>query len=965
MIFAHFHARINHLNINYAFCLFLAFLLARSVTAYAGKYPIQNFMPSNYKAGIQNIGFAQNRDMTLYVANNLGTLSYNGKSWEKHALKTGKKQRSLAFDEKTNRLYFGSQGSFGYFTDDWNMVSLEDKIPKNSPDFDEVWDVLILNSKVYFCTFQAIYVYDGQSISVITNSDGFNRTFKANGMLFTQSKKGQLFEIKQQELVSLPYLTHLSTEMLAGIIAHDGGYLLVYNSGKIEHTFSFGGLAKYAVLSNALQGKYVNHVLQLPDGRLAICTQTAGVFLFDLQSQTLENITNRDGLLSNACLHAFQDFSGSLWIGMQNGIAFIDLQSPMRFINQEVNIQGSGYEAYTRDEGTYYTTSNGIYYLAKNAQQSLFIQGTEGPAYSMQTIAGTLYAGHHRGLFKLSNGRATPLVSIQGLWQIKQLQSHPGYAIGGTYSGLYLFQLNEKKELESVGKINGFDESSRFFEEDRAGKIWVGQFYKGLYQLTLSTDMTTVVPKKMELGQGIPFNNQMILSRIDNELYLGTPKGVYKLDQSNNVIVKAEAFSRVIGDQQVFLLVQDNQKNVHILTEETAGFFKQMSTDVYSYVPSSLFQWRYSLNNDLLNVSVHTSNGVLFNSNEGFIQYRPNLESRLVSEKPLLVSKVIDATAQSVLYMQNPFEPKPEKSFQLTVSHTTKVLQFEVEAFQLNDLNNQQFRYYLEGFEETYGDWSYSTSKEYTNLKEGTYVFFVQAKNAFGQIVTCQPFLIKVNPPFYRSVVAKILYVVLGILALLLVSKIQKRRYRLKAHAIEEAKQVELMKTQKELMEVERQKEQTVRQLEEDRMKSELLHLNSLLAASTMNLVVKNEFMENIKKELEEVKRKGKSTETKHALEKIVKEIDTTLRLQEDWKQFEHHFDQIHGEFLNRLREEFQELTPNEQKLCALLRLNLSTKEICNLMNISMRGVEIARYRLRKKLGLDLGQNLSKFILEY
>ena len=173
------------------------------------------------------------------------------------------------------------------------------------------------------------------------------------------------------------------------------------------------------------------------------------------------------------------------------------------------------------------------------------------------------------------------------------------------------------------------------------------------------------------------------------------------------------------------------------------------------------------------------------------------------------------------------------------------------------------------------------------------------------------------------------------------------------------------MKKQQELVEVENQKEQTVRQIEEDKMKSELRYLNSLLVASTMNLVVKNEFMEAIKEELEEVKQKGKSMEAKHALEKIVREIDSTLRLQEDWKQFEYHFDKVHGDFLNRLRENFLDLTPNEQKLCALLRLNLSTKEISNLMSISLRGVEIARYRLRKKLGLDMGQNLYKFILKY
>ncbi|MCC7466676.1 MAG: hypothetical protein IT261_10415 [Saprospiraceae bacterium] len=81
--------------------------------------------------------------MTLFVANNLGVLSYNGKTWDRHAFKTGKKQRSLAFDEKSNRLYFGSQGVFGYITSNWEMVSLADKIPPSAAGFDEVWDVFL------------------------------------------------------------------------------------------------------------------------------------------------------------------------------------------------------------------------------------------------------------------------------------------------------------------------------------------------------------------------------------------------------------------------------------------------------------------------------------------------------------------------------------------------------------------------------------------------------------------------------------------------------------------------------------------------------------------------------------------------------------------------------------------------------------------------------------------------------
>lgn len=965
MTTSHFHSHVGLPYAKYILCLLLAILPGLPCRAFSGKYPVHNFMPSDYKAGIQNIDFAQNRDMTVFVANNLGVLSYNGKDWERHAFQTGKKQRSLAFDEKAGRLYFGSQGAFGYFNDNWNMVSLVDKIPQPSPDFDEVWDVFLLHSKVYFCTFQAIYVYDGQSISVLSTKDGFKRTFKTNGKLFAQSGQGQLLEIKDGTLVAPSYLRNSGNETIAGVVSLDGGYLLVYNSGKIEFATSFGVTGKYESLGRALQGKYVNHVLQLSDSRIVISTQTAGLFLFDLQKQTIENITTRDGLLSNACLRAFQDYSGNLWAGMQNGIALIDINSPMRFINQEINIQGSGYEAYQRDEGTYYTTSGGIYFLAKNAAQSTFLKGTEGPAYSMQNIAGKLYAGHHTGLFLLANGSARRIAYTHGLWQVKQLQSNPEFAVGGTYSGLHLFRINEKMELQGVGKIGGFEESSRFFEEDREGKIWIGQFYKGLYRLTLSPDLRTALVDKMSVDQGLPMDEQLVLSRIDNELYLGTPKGVYKIDQVTGRIAKSEAFSGVIGTQQVYLLVQDNQKNVHVYAEDMAGFFRQISSGNYTFVPSSLFQLRYSFNNDLLNVSVNTGDGVLFNANEGFIQYSPELENRLAAEKPLIVSKVINVAEDSILYARKPFEAKPEGPAQLTVSYRAKVLQFEVEAFQFNEANNQQFRYFLKGFDEGYGEWTHATTKEYTNLKEGDYEFSVQTKNYLGQIITSQPVLLKVKPPFHRSVPARILYVLLGALSLLLMFRLQKRRYNLKALAAEDAKQRELLKKQQELTEIERQKEQAVRQIEEDKIKSELRHINNLLAASTMNLVVKNEFMETIKGELEEVKRKGKSMETKQALEKIVREIDTTLRLQEDWEQFEYHFDQVHGDFLNRLREQFHDLTPNEQKLCALLRLNLSTKEISNIMSISLRGVEIARYRLRKKLGLDQGQNLTKFILEY
>lgn len=934
-------------------CLVFFLLVSQFSWATSGKYPIQNFTPAEYKAGIQNIDFAQNRDMTLFVANNLGVLAFNGTEWKTHAFRTGKKQRSLAFDENTNRLYVGSQGEFGYFEQDWHYVSLIDKVPAEFMGFDEVWDVYLFNSKVFFCTFQGIYVFDGQSVSVIGGEIGLNKSFCIGNRLFTQNLAGNLFEIQGTRLASTFPQGHTG-DIVAGIIPNDEGYLLFYKSGKIELSTSFGVEEEYPGLIQALREKYINHVMQLSDTRLVISTQRAGLFLFDMQTRVIENITTKDGLQTSACLRTFQDHTGNLWVGMQNGIALVDINSPMRLVNEEINIQGSGYEAFDTDEGTYYTTSNGIYFLAKGDAKSTFLTGTEGPAYGMQMITHKLYAGHHTGLFLLEAGKAKRCAVTDGLWQVKRLRSEPRYAVGGTYAGLHLFRINEQQELESVQQIKGFNESSRFFEEDRKGRIWVGQFYKGLYRLDLDKGLTGAEVNKVSDLYDLPIKKYIILSRVDDELYIGTAEGIFKLDQTTDRIVEAAMFSEVVGKSWVYLLAQDNQKNIHIFTEDRVGFFKQVSANNYAYVPSSVFQLRQSFNNDLLNASKNVVDGVFFDAKEGFISYSPKLEDRLTIEKKPLISRVYSIAEDSVLYDRLPFENRPERIKPLVITEGTKVLHFSVESFKFRDVNNRQFRYFLKGFDQGYGDWTNASAKEYTNLQEGKYEFYVQTLDYLGEIVSSEPLMIEVNPPFFKSLFAKVIYVALAIMALLQVYRFQKQYYKGKQTKLEKVRQKELAQKQEELQ-----------LLKEEKIKNELRHVNNLLAASTMNLVVKNEFMENIKEEIKQVKKNGKVPETQQALQRIIKEIETTLKVQEDWKQFEYHFDRVHGDFLTRLTNEFLDLTPGEQKLCAFLRLKMDTKEIANLMGVSLRGVEVARYRLRKKLGLGTHQNLSKFVLEY
>ncbi|MDP3444548.1 MAG: regulator, partial [Ignavibacteria bacterium] len=133
----------------------------------------------------------------------------------------------------------------------------------------------------------------------------------------------------------------------------------------------------------------------------------------------------------------------------------------------------------------------------------------------------------------------------------------------------------------------------------------------------------------------------------------------------------------------------------------------------------------------------------------------------------------------------------------------------------------------------------------------------------------------------------------------------------------------------------------------------------------TMAMIKKNELLIEIRKEIEIQKDElGYRMPVKY-FQRINKLIENSINSEHDWEMFENLFDQAHENFFKRLKNDYKELTTSDFRLCAYLRMNLSSKEIAPLLNISIRGVEEKRYRLRKKLQLPSDQNLTEFIINF
>jgi DNA-binding CsgD family transcriptional regulator len=130
-----------------------------------------------------------------------------------------------------------------------------------------------------------------------------------------------------------------------------------------------------------------------------------------------------------------------------------------------------------------------------------------------------------------------------------------------------------------------------------------------------------------------------------------------------------------------------------------------------------------------------------------------------------------------------------------------------------------------------------------------------------------------------------------------------------------------------------------------------------------MHLVQKGELLNKIKSELTQIMKGSDNEKTAADIKKMIKVLSEDEKIDKDWDHFTQHFDKVNSDFVAILKLKHNNITANEMKLCTYLRMNLSTKEIAQLMNISVRGIEISRYRLRKKLGLATEVSLYDYLM--
>jgi DNA-binding CsgD family transcriptional regulator len=263
---------------------------------------------------------------------------------------------------------------------------------------------------------------------------------------------------------------------------------------------------------------------------------------------------------------------------------------------------------------------------------------------------------------------------------------------------------------------------------------------------------------------------------------------------------------------------------------------------------------------------------------------------------------------------------------------------------------------FLHGYDNRWVTADENLSISYNNLPADEYILKARVLDNSGNELSAVSFSFRIKNPWYKTWWAIMSYIIIILLLSgLIVKRHVQKIIRKKNHHFMEQEN-------RRLTQLERQ-EKEITTLRNEKLESELIFKSKELASATMLIINHSEFLRNLRSNIQNQILTGKINRSEG--NELVKMIGKNLSDEDEWTLFQYNFDLIHQNFFRKLKERYSTLTPTDLKLCALLRLNYSSKEIASMLNISTRGVEAARYRLRKKLNLAESENLVNFMIEF
>ncbi len=775
---------------------------------------IENYTPEDYVASTQNWAIQESQDGLMYFGNNEGVLEYDGINWRLIKLKTT--VRSLAMDE-SGTIYVGAVNNFGKLVRDNKGVlkfeSLTHLIPEGKGAYKDVWRIRMHDNAIFFCSFDKIFrLKDGQIRVYETQQKRFTFAFIVHDNLYVHEEGGGILKYNGDDFELLPdtenygkaprvylMLPYGEDQMLIGTRV-DGLSLYSLSEQKRQKDIpsSLQAASDFFIEKGGYSG------LALPNGNYMIGTTSVGMILTSSTGEILEFFDKTKGLQDNSVYKLEITKSGLLWCALSSGISSVNLQTPFKKYTLRDGLDGTIFTLTKHENEVYIGTSRNAFKL--NADNEIEpIAGTVTQNWFLKTKQDKVLLAHNPlGFLEIKDNQAIPIKNNRRMVGVgfEDIQDKPDYLLGGAHQGFFLLRF-ENDEWKIQHKIEGFDESIYSFLSDENGYYWVRCSPNDLYRVRFNDSLDKVVEvKKYNTKEHQLETGTIMAYRLNNgQIVFGSDDGVYQFNEATNQFERFPLMAEMQGD--VGPIFQDSKGRIwyeHSQNgQHTKGYFYKkgeawinVQTPFFKFSKAEIYKGASSI------ILEDTEGNIVFGTTKGLVVYDPELAVDYETIFPAFIRKVfVNDTLLTV-----PKERKAKRPYIL--SYTENSVKFEYATAFYEESYKNKYAYRLVGRSDIWSDWSSISSKEYTNLPEGAYTFEVKSKNLYEKTGQIASFSFNVNPPWYRSTWAYLVYLILLIYLVYGVALLNSARLRRQNDELERKvrKRTAQLKSEKEKTEL-------------------------------------------------------------------------------------------------------------------------------------------------------------------
>ncbi|MCD8182886.1 MAG: hypothetical protein LUE99_07090 [Bacteroides sp.] len=817
----------------------------------------------------------------------------------------------------------------------------------------EIWNIVEQGGTIYFQSFSAWFSFDGKMVRVCRNRKCQPLYFYTqNDHIYSQMIDDGFYEFDGKDFHLLFPRSKVNNDNIVALLPdrEDSFLMVTENSGLFRYD---GTIETWKTDVDAeLKRQRVNRAVMTKDSTLMVGTVLNGIYAIDRKGHCLWHLNLDNRLDNNTVLGLFCDKDNNIWVALDDGIAYIHYSSPVTLLtpaNHEIKL-GMVYDIARRGDCFYLATNQGIYEFNQVTGELHLLPHTEGQNWYVKDIDNQLFAGNNAHTLLIEdNGKITVIGNTNSsTCLIKCAIYGEEILLESSYANLRIYK-KKNGQWTFSHVIDGFITPIKHLEVDQSGTIWASRMYQGVYKIVLTDDLSA--------AKSANHISHLGLESIAGPIHVMKIRGRIVFSSSNGFYTYDDIAQKIVPFQKLNT-ISPYIRNAHSVVPVTNDRFWLSGSHEYALID---FQGgEYTVKQRILielfgspcienynNVFVD-NDVVYFNLNNGIARYDKTVGkvSSTLGDAFSLYSVICSSADKREKRLPLIGDVKLESNyrdllFQVSLPHYDKLPVY--------------FRYTLQGPGMKLTSNLREPEIRYGSLDYGSYVFRVEAYTDLKQKVGEVEYHFTIARPFYLSYYAILFYILVFMALIYFFSKWRANRAMTKKRKEYEAEQVQQnikLHEQERLIAVQQQ------QL----LEVELSAKSKDLASMALGVFAKNEVLEKLRTAVQELLVKGQYG--RKNLEVLLKLINENIETQEFWDVFQSNFDLIHGKFFRNLRERYPNLTATDLRFCALLRLNLSTKDIAQMTNLTIRGVEAARYRLRKKLDIPDGTGLVDFLID-